>query len=82
MSDYQPRDFYSPEAVRQVETVNALQSQLEMKYAQRLTLAGAPEVLDLINKGYKMALDDLTHAAGTMLAELYGQEKWGTNEAR
>lgn len=82
MSDYKIRDFYGPEAVRQVETTNALHSQLEMKYARlKARVAALPKGSDAILEaqlsGYKLALDDLTHAAGTTLSHLYGEEKWG-----
>lgn len=85
MSDYKTRDFYSPEAVRQVETTNALQAQIEMKYKQLKAALEAredlqPEVTAMHLAGYKRALDDLTHVAGTTLAHLYGDEKWGKRD--
>jgi hypothetical protein len=85
MSDYKVRDFYSPEAVRQVETTNALQAQLEMKYKQLKASLEAqeglqPDIVALALDGYKRALDDLTHVAGTTLAHLYGEEKWGKKQ--
>lgn len=81
MSDYKAHDFYDPEAVRQVETTNALQSHLELKYRQFRTYVeslpeGENEVALIKLQGYKLALDDLTHSSGTTLAHLYGEQKW------
>lgn len=85
MSDYKAHDFYDAEAVRQVETTNALQSHLELKYKQFRTYveslpAGENEVALIKLQGYKLALDDLTHSSGTTLTHLYGEQKWGPRE--
>ena len=72
---YKIRDFYSSEAVRQIETMNAIQGQADLRYNKYVPKeVRIPYSLSEWQKGYQEAYYSLTHTLGEMAACLYMDE--------
>ena len=72
---YKVEDWYSPEAKRQVEVMDALQGQADLRY--RRHVLSAPDMASLTEwqKGYREAYYGITHTLGEMSAHLGMEER-------
>lgn len=79
---YRVEDWYSPEGKRQVEVMNAMQGQADLRY--RRHVLSAPDMANLTEwqKGYREAYYGTTHTLGEMSAHLFEQERRATREGK
>ncbi len=81
MTEYTAREFYSPEAVAQIEALNAVQGQVDLRRAtaeasyERAIRDSNIRKASLF-QGQMDALDSVTHTLGSIAASIYGKERW------